>query len=313
MALTALQPVPDAGLARIDGALPGLRWPWQRYARKAELRGALADGDPQIEHANGGLPPWDRFGIWLWRFSRRVFHDWERILLLALGGGLGAGFGLGLLRALVVLFTLGRKNPASYLLMYGYMGALLGVMLCLGMLLAGPALLAPLRRWREERQPPSFKVKGVAALLGALFFGLTLAALVGVRGLPVAERPLVYLFGFALGLGLSLALYGRPRTDKPLSVGSAVLRVGVAAAISAAIQAVFLWVPDTGAALDVALSINFYDAFFGDVIPENWINWVALLDATLAGVVLAIGLSAGVALANRLSEWLQDLRERAGV
>ena len=267
LALTALHPAPDAGMVRVDAALSGLQWPWRRYARKAELRGALADGDPQIEGANAGLPPWDRFGIWFWRFSRRVLHDWKRILLLALGGGLGAGLGLGLLRALVVLFTLGRKNPASYLLMYGYLGVLLGAVLCLGMLLAGPTLLAPMRRWKEKVEPSGFKVQVVAVLLGALFFGLALAALVGVRGLPVAERPLVYLFGFVLGLGLSLALYGRPRTDKSLGVGSALLRVSLVAAISAGIQAVFVWVPDTGAALDVALSINFYDAFFGDAIP----------------------------------------------
>ncbi|MFN2183667.1 MAG: CHAT domain-containing protein [Anaerolineae bacterium] len=312
LALIALHPAPGAGLARIDAALSGLQWPWQRYARKAELRGALADGDPEIEGANTGLPPWDRFGIWLWRFSRRVFHDWKRILLLALGGGLGAGLGLGLLRALVVLFTLGRKNPASYLLMYGYLGVLLGAVLCLGMLLAAPALLAPMRRWKEKMEPPGFKVQAAAVLLGALFFGLTLAALVGVRGLSVTGRPLVYLLGFVLGLGLSLALYGRPRTDEPLSIGSALLRVSLVAAISAAIQAVFLWVPDTGAALDVALSINFYGAFFDDTIPEAWMNWVVLLDATLAGVVLAVGLSTGLSLANRLWEWLRKLEEEAG-
>jgi hypothetical protein len=312
LALTALQPVPGAGLERNDAALRGLQWPWQRYARKAELRGALADGDPQIEGANAGLPPWDRFGIWFWRFSRRAIHDWKRILLLALGGGLGAGVGLGLLRALVVLFTLGRKNPASYLLMYSYMGILLGTMLSLGMQLAGPALLAPMRRWKEKASPPGAKVEVVAVLLGALFFGLTMAGLARVRGRLVTEMPLVYLFGFVLGLGLSLALYGRPKTDDPLSVGSALLRVGLVAAVSAGIQAVFVWMPDTGASLDVALSINFYSAFFEDTSLEAWLDWVALLDATLAGVVLAVGLSTGLALANRLSEWLRNLEEEAG-
>ena len=319
MALTALPEDPDAGpervdagLARIDGALAGIKWPWKRYARKAELRGALADGDPQIEHANGGLPPWDRLGIWFWRFGRRVVGDWERIVLLMLGGGLGAGLGLGLLRALVVAFTLGRKNPASYLLMYGYTGAFLGAMLCLGMLLAGPAMLEPVRRWGKKREPLDLKAKLAAVLLGALFFGLTLALLVGLRGLAVAERPLVYLFGFLMGLGLSLALYGQPRTGHKLGIGSAVLRVGLAAGISAGIQAIFIWVPDTGAALDVALSINFYEAFFGDMVPQSWLSWLALLDATLAGVVLTIGLSIGLGQANRLAEWLREIRERAG-
>jgi hypothetical protein len=302
----------DAGLARIDGALAGIRWPWKRYARKAELRGALADGDRQIERSNSGLPPWDRLGIWFWRFGQRVVGDWERIVLIMLGGGLGAGLGLGLLRALVVVFTLGRKNPASYLLMYGYTGAFLGAMLCLGMLLAGPALLEPVRRWGMKREPPEFKVKLAAVLLGALFFGLTLALLIGLRGLAIAERPLVYLLGFVMGLGLSLALYGQPRIDHKLGVTSALLRVGLAAAISAGIQAIFIWVPDTGAALDVALSRNFYEAFFGDMVPQSWLSWLALIDAALAGVVLTIGLNVGLGRANRLVEWLRDLRERAG-
>ena len=313
LALTALPPVPEAGLERIDSALAGLKPSWKRFARRAELRGALADADPQIGQSNAGLPPWDRLGIWFWRFWRRVFHDWERILLLTLGGGLGAGIGLGLLRALVVVFTLGKKNPASYLLMYSYLGFLVGTALCLGMLLAAPALLRPMRRWGEQRaESPGWKAQVLAAALGALFFGLSLSVLVGLRGVSIVDRPLVYLFGFVLGLGLSLALYGQPRTRGRLSVGSALLRVGLAAGISAAIQAVFLWVPDTGAALDVALSRNFYIAFFRDSVVSEWLDWISLLDATLAGVVLAVGLTEGLTLANRLARWLQDLKERAG-
>jgi len=313
LALTALLPVPEAGLERIDRAARGLKGPWKRFARKAELRGALVDGDPQIAASNAGLPPWDRLGIWVWRFSRRFFHDWERILLLTLGGGLGAGIGLGLLRALVVVFTLGKKNPASYLLTYSYVGFLVGAALCLGMLLAAPALLRPMRRWGEQRaESPGWKDQVLAAALGALFFGLSLSVLVGLRGVSMVDRPLVYLFGFVLGLGLSLALYGQPRTGERLGVGSALLRVGLVAGISAAIQAVFLWVPDTGAALDVALSVNFYNAFFRDSAVSAWLEWISLLDAALAGVVLAVGLTEGLTLANRLAQWLQDMKERAG-
>jgi hypothetical protein len=117
---------------------------------------------------------------------------------------------------------------------------------------------------------------------------------------------------FACSLGLSRTLYGRLRTERRLGIGGALLRVLPAASISAGIQAIFLWVPDTGAGLDVALPLGSHDAFSGDTIPEGWTNWVALLDATLAGVVLAVGLSTGLALANRLSEWLRNLEEQAG-
>ena len=319
MALTALPEDPDAGpervdagLARIDGALAGIKWPWKRYARKAELRGALADGDPQIEQANGGLPPWDRLGIWFWRFGRRVVGDWERIVLLMLGGGLGAGLGLGPLRALVAFLTWGKRNPGTYLQIYGYSGVFLGAMLCLGMLLAGPAMLEPVRRWGRNRERPDLRVQLAAVLLGALFFGLGHALLFGLRGEPIAESPLVYLFGFVMGLGLTLALYGQPRTGHKLGIGSALLRVTLAAAVSAGIQAVFIWVPDTGGALDIALSRNFYASNFPDRVSETWLTWLALIDAALAGVVLTIGLNIGLAQASRLAEWLRGLREGAG-
>jgi hypothetical protein len=302
----------DAGLARIDGALAGIQWPWKRYARKAELRGALADGDPQMEQANGGLPPWDRLGIWFWRFGRRVAHDWERILLLTVGGGIGAGLGQGLLRALVALLSGGQRNPGIYLQMYSYQGAFLGAALCLGMLLAGPALLEPTRRWAKEREAPAFRVKVAAVLLGALFFGLSLDLLFGVRGGTITETPLVYIFAFVMGLGLSLALYGQPRTGHKLSIGSALLRVGLAAAVSGGIQAIFISAPDTGAALDVALSLNFFAAYFAEIVPQSWLSWLAIIDAALAGVVLTIGLNVGLGQANQLARRLQELRERAG-
>ncbi|MGD8903642.1 MAG: hypothetical protein PVI67_08765, partial [Anaerolineae bacterium] len=76
--------------------------------------------------------------------------------------------------------------------------------------------------------------------------------------------------------------------------------------------AVFIWVPDTGGALDIALSRNFYASNFPDRVSETWLTWLALIDAALAGVVLTIGLNIGLAQANRLAEWLRGLREGAG-
>jgi hypothetical protein len=70
-------------------------------------------------------------------------------------------------------------------------------------------------------------------------------------------------------------------------------------------------VPDTGARLDAAPSLSFYSAFFREEIPKNWMNRIALPDATQAGAVPAVSLSTGLSLAIRLAEWLRDLRERA--
>ena len=45
LALTALPPVPKAGLERIMRAVDSLKGPWKRYRRRVELRGALADAE----------------------------------------------------------------------------------------------------------------------------------------------------------------------------------------------------------------------------------------------------------------------------
>ena len=57
---------------------------------------------------------------------------------------------------------------------------------------------------------------------------------------------------------------------------------------------------------------TFTSAFFRDSVVSEWLDWISLLDAALAGVVLTVGLTEGLTLANRLARWLQDLKERAG-
>ena len=110
---------------------------------------------------------------------------------------------------------------------------------------------------------------------------------------------------------MSLALYGHPRTARRLSVGSTLLRIGLAAGISAAIQALFLLTMEAPTALDVVLPPSWYRAFFGEIIMSQWLDWISLLDAALVGAVLAVGLIEGLTQANRLALWLQGLRERA--
>ena len=62
----------------------------------------------------------------------------------------------------------------------------------------------------------------------------------------------------------------------------------------------------------MALSRNFFQAFYADRLAGPWLDWLALLDAAMAGAVLAAGLLVGLTWASRLVLWLQDLQERAG-
>ncbi len=80
--------VPDrrTALNRLDEALQAGVQGWRRRWRRAELRGALANADPEIEKQNANLPPLDRAGVWLWRVKRRLFRDRQRFVGLALAG-----------------------------------------------------------------------------------------------------------------------------------------------------------------------------------------------------------------------------------
>ncbi|MFQ5595755.1 MAG: CHAT domain-containing protein, partial [Anaerolineae bacterium] len=86
------------GLDRLDWALRAVEPGGLRRRRRAELHGALADADPEIEKLNTDLPALDRAGIWWWRARRRIIRDRHRLAGLTIGGGIGAGLGLALLR-----------------------------------------------------------------------------------------------------------------------------------------------------------------------------------------------------------------------
>jgi hypothetical protein len=322
LALTALQPVPDEGLERLDKALGFLDRPWERLVRKAELRGAQADADPQVAGRNAGLPPTDRAGIWLWRVWRRVYKDRERILALTLGGGIGAGLGLGLLRK-IVAFLAGNLNPWVYFSMYAYLGGMLGAALCLGMMLAQPVLLRPPGgAGARSSKEAGLSRPALAAILGTVFFGVAQVALAQVGGLSVTDAPLVVPLGFVLGLGLSLAVYDQPATGWRLERLRALLRLGAAVGASVLAQAIFLVAPNLGTALTPALAGGFYEAYFTDSVealwPDlairlpHWPDVLGLVDAGLVGGVLAVGLTVGMFLAERFVLQWRELVERAG-
>jgi len=311
--------VPEGGLKRIDGALGGIKWPWKRYARRIELRGALADGDPDLMGpANAGLPPWDRMGIWFWRFWRRVIDDRDRVLAITLGAGVGAALALGLFRVLIALLT--HQPVGVAFAWYTYLAFIPCGALGLGMALAPPARL--IRRNSRTAAAP------LGLLLGTVLFAVAHILVMLLFGVKPAAEAYRIGTGALAGFGLALALYGLGR--RPWPRVSWLWRVGIASVVLTLAQFLAMapvanWdVRKFRASVEFSLEPSFYQGYLN---PYSWFQplqrWVqslgdfhggdllALLDALLAGIVLALGMGLGLAVALRLLDRYRTLVGRA--
>ncbi len=336
-AALALMSLPGhEGLNRLDEALREGLQGWRRRQRRAELYGTLADGDPEheneIKNRYSDLPFLDRISLWLWRARRRLFRDRDRVAWLTVGGAIGAGLGLGLLRA--VIEALAPAPNAVFVgpqfAIYFYCGAILGAALSLGMALAEPLLLSRHEKtgetppiWRAPLHPDRLPAV-VAATLGTLFFWLGHAIITFFNSFPSLSNildPLRAPMVLVAGLGLNLALYGcQPRINQSQSLVRRLLRPSTAPRLATAALTFVLveWLFITqgkGPALNIAWSTSAYKSKFLDYImtrDPRWPEYLALLDAALVGLVLTIGLTAGLALAaNWLARW-RALVKRAG-
>jgi len=305
-----------AALDRLDWALKAGTKGRQRRGRHAELRGALADADPEIARLNADLPLPERSGVWLWRVRRRLIRERHCIAGLTLGGAIAGGLGLALLRGLTAALT--RYTVGLHFAMNFYWGALLAAALTLGFVLAGPLLLRPgCGKAQPRKVSGNPSGLGPAVALGALLFGLVHWLIAALIGLDLQRAPLVPVLGFVAGLGLSLAPACAVRRRHLIATS---LVAGLAFALT---QAIFI---AAGGAGGESLAIVWpgrlyradlarYAAAWWQWVMSNlpgWYHYVALLDAGLAGSVLAAGTAIGVRLADRwLARW-QELVERAG-
>jgi hypothetical protein len=311
LALTALQPVPQEGLERLDRALGALHRR-ERWWRRAELRGALADADPEIETLNAGLPPWDRFGAWLWRVQTRVIRDRSRVYAFTLGGAIGAGILLAVLRA-TVGFLAESSTASPFCGIYSYVGAILGGAVGLATALSGPLVLS--EPSLDSAGPPTSRRPALSAVaLGTIFFGFAHMITAFIGGHRIVGAPLVVPLGFAAGLGLCLALYNQPQAGLRMGLRRWLLRLATAAASFGLIHWVFVQDRNLGTGLGFVLSGGFYYAEFMDypftwwewfmAHCDGWYDWMAVVDAALAGIVLTIGITAGLVLAeDLLAKW----------
>src|ERR1051326_1679879 len=305
LALTAISDDKGAGLERLAAALSA---GGNRLKRRAELRGALADADEAIEKLNRDLSPLDRAAIWAWRAFRRIAQDRRRWLVLVLGGALGAGVGLGVLRVVIAAFAFGEQ-PGIQFSMFFYYGFIFGGSLALGMSLAKPLLLRKQVQQRSDEvsADPSLSTltTSLAVVLGTAFAGLAQILLLVFNGLSPLENPLVVPMGFVGGLGLSssISIFFRMRSR-------------VAAWLFMSISALTSWaltqIPfNISAAPADALSIVntgwYYESRFQNYSwwPElaarysNLFDLIATFDSALAGMFLALGMSIGLTWARK--------------
>jgi|GEM_PF-2686544 len=297
----------------IDVAEAG-RW------RKAELRGMLADADPQFEDANRSGSRRERFGVWWWRFRRRFSRDFAYIGLVTLGGALGAGLGLGLLRQLLALILAPEDFGIPF---YSHfpVGFLLGAGVSLGLLLLRPLRLRPPEHGPEAAAKRS---PGPAVLLGTAGFVLVHLLLMTllIPDTLVAE-PLLALMAIPAGFGLSLAVYDQPLAGWHLGPAGWLKRLAAAGFLFGLVQAVFVAAGKGQLALIGGVQGLDYDIPLGDRLLEwgmaavigvdKWFHYAAIVDAVLFGIVMALGLTAGMIIAaERFKVWQSLVNRPAG-
>jgi hypothetical protein len=324
-ALALIEGYGTDALARVGAAVRkgGLsRW------RLAELRAILSDANSKIEdeiQEETQERRLDRFEIWWWRFGRRVIRDGDYIVPLAIGGGLGAGLGLGLLRALLALLL----EEESGMFLYGSVvpAFLLAGALALGLLLVNPARLKP-----PEHGPNATETRPLlpAVVLGSLFFVLMhLLQTLVLKARGLVEAPLIPPLALLAGAGLSLAVHDQPLAGWHVGVGRWFARLGVAAAVFALVQALFVGVDlmlgaddNLGVGLITAWSGYFYQSRLHDnlmrwglesvVATKNWFHYAAIFDAALTGIAMAVGLSAGLIIADTWYQRWEKLVNQVG-
>jgi hypothetical protein len=282
---------------------------YPRKVRANELRAVLADADPAIESIQPRLAESSAVWTWVWRGALRIQRDIPGLLIQAAGGAVGTGLALGLMRGLIAIVL--NTFPATQFAIYYWWGAILGASAALAMALAAslptgatptPARAAALR----------------AALLGAIGFGAGHVAVLFFNNPTSLGLPLPVSMGFAVGIGLATALFGQPQAGLRLGLRSWLARLGVAAVVGGAVQATFLYAQNQGPGIAIAWGVRYYRdnvSRVNEALAQqlaSWWEWIAVLDAALAAVMMTIGIAVGmVVAADWLARWRRTL-ERAG-
>ena len=292
LTLAALPPGLREVYSRLENALNDVKSGPQRFARRSELFGVLTDAG-QIPPETRTRPAGQRLGIYFWRGGRRIFRYRNRILWMALGGGIGAGLSLGLERLLVGSLAQSHIG-AIFFALFSYWGLILAGLTALGMALAAPLML-------DAEKQPHWPLELV---LGTLGFGLANMIVAVLNGLSLSRAPLVIPLGFAAGLGLSAAYFLMERKRWGWLAGGALALLAFVL-----VQALFVANPPLGSGISIALSAGYFKVEFEYFTWAAWQNWLqtnanwsgvlSLIEAGLAGLALALGGGLGRSLAAR--------------
>jgi hypothetical protein len=310
LALIVMEENPRKALHRIeDGLEDNLGW-LRGKRRMAELYGALADAEPEIETLNAKLWPHDRFLIWEWRAMQRVRRNWSRILWLTAGGAIGASLGMALFR-LIAAVNVGLPAPSAVSAIWLYVGATLGAALSLGVALAGSLVSA--RKEENNAQPGTLqryrglKTTMAATVLGAVLFGLV-HIIIGIYVIGRFPERLFVILGFVVGLGLGYGLRLQAG-DRRASLPRRVIHLLVAALIVAFTQFFIInyskWRGADSSAQDntraKSTAITWPPAFYRNKCHDDrdCTNQSSILDAALAALVLTGSTALGISRARK--------------
>lgn len=333
-ALTLLAADPENAFSKIRSAIHELKHAASRPRRRAMLLGALAEADeeaakklPQeLEHFQ------DRFAVWQWRARKHIQRNRPQINRWLFGGALGAGLALAVYRAFLAVFN--AQPMGIEFAINSYWGLIVGLGLVYGMIMAVPLRLLdfqesspapPLRRVRG--------LSILLGALGFCLANGFVAWMNGV-GLSMVTFLRFLATAFLAGLGLSVGLMDQPQAGWNLGRVNWAKRLILTAALLAVVQLPVLveavtgadgsyildnaeWIassvvepsesignkyslyPALQALFDRNIPIETGRACFDGPAPAGpFVNcfeqWWSVLDAALVGVVLVVGITAGL-------------------
>jgi hypothetical protein len=326
LGLIAMEQNPKKALNRMKNASEDkLGW-LRRNRRMAELRGALADADPEVEPLNAKLLLPSRFLIWEWRAMRRLRRERARIFWLTAGGAIGAGLGMAVFRALEVwIHQIPAMSPNEALATNLYTCGTLGAALSLGCALADP-LISVSEKKADPPAPtsqarPVLKTALVAAALAALFFAFVSTLFGGaVAGTSISKLAVAMSFFAGIGMGCGLCLLAGARC---VSWPKLIAQLLVASLFFAAAQFIIInyprWSlgyvgPDPPLDYSDNFSITWPNTFFYNTCRYSLLRpsdaalactyEFSIFDAALAGLILTGSTAVGMVQARKyLAKW----------
>lgn len=257
-------------------------------------------------------------------YHRLRFRDRYIIAGLTVGGALGGGLGLFLMRLPISLLLFGSNDfIVTRLFTLFYSGAILGGALALGIALAAQLWKAsedpekhstPLRWARKSRS-----ASNLALLLCTVTFAIAYLCLAVLGGIDLEMKRLIpsLAIGLALGFGLSLSLYGQPTAGTRLGWRGWTLRIGIAGIVFALVQ--LHSVVDRTATLPIVTWGTEFYARYLVTSDSRWmqemsarpslLSYVAEGDAFLVGIALAVGVTLGLTkAADSLARWVATVQ-----